>query len=124
MKTVDITKYLKNTLELTNLFPNIIMDDKDNTGLFGYSSDQDAYVPVGSTKYQFLTAASSKETAEDISNNIMQKLYELTYPFVLDDMSIVGLDILNMTPLYIGKDEKNRFLFSFNINLYLQKNKL
>lgn len=121
MKTVDLTKYLKQQLGLSDLYPNVVLGDKDCTGLFGYSSDQDAYVPVGNTKYQFYTVASSKENAEDISNNIMQKLKELTYPFILDDMFIVGLDILNMTPLYIGKDENNRFIFSFNINLHLQK---
>lgn len=122
MQTVDFTKYLKTQLNITDLYPNLLLDEKDNTGVFIYSSEQDTYNKLqGTIKYQFLTAAVNKEEAERISYNILQKVKTLKNGFVLSDSYIQGIVVQNMMPIYIGRDETKRYLFSFNIEVFIQQ---
>lgn len=122
MQTVDFTKYLKAQLNITDLYPNLLLDDKDNTGVFIYGSEQDAYnVLQGTIKYQFLTAAISKEEAEKRSYSILQKVKTIDNGFALEDTLIQGILVNNMMPIYIGRDETKRYLFSFNIEVFIQQ---
>lgn len=122
MQTVDFTKYLKEQFNITDLYPNRLLDEKDNTGVFVYSSEQDVYNELqGMIKYQFLTAASSKEEAERMSCHILQKVKTLKNGFALSDSYIQGIVVHNMMPIYIGRDETKRYLFSFNIEVFIQQ---
>lgn len=122
MKTVDFTKYLKTHFNITDLYPNLLLDDKTSTGVFVYSSEQDIYNELqGTIKYQFLTAAVSKEESESISYNILQKVKTLKNGFALSDSYIQGIVVQNMMPIYIGRDEIKRYLFSFNIEVFIQQ---
>lgn len=122
MQTVDFTKYLKQQLNITDLYPNLLLDDKDNTGVFVYSSEQDTYNKLqGTVKYQFLTAAVSKEEAEKINYDILQKVKTIESGFAVSDSYIQGMIINNMMPIYIGRDEIKRYLFSFNIEVFIEQ---
>lgn len=120
MKTLDFTKALKQLLTLDKLYPNTIPDEDLSTGVFIYDSESSNYVNRGEIHYQFLTSGTDRNACESKSSDILVKLNTLIFPLVINNTVIEGLIIKQFEPIYIGFD-KNKYLFSFNLTLFIEK---
>lgn len=126
MTSKDFTNKLKE-LGLTNVYPNNIPTGKNATGVYIYNSNANQYLTSGRINFQFLTANLDLNACESESISIIEwllsnsNLLEFTQ---INDYVIYGLNIQQLSPMYIGLDNEKRYQFSFNIELTIKKVKL
>lgn len=122
MNTVEFTKSFKLATGLTDIYPNILPDDKTScTGVFTYGGTADRYLATGKQKLQFLIANIDRQIAESNANSIMMLFREnIMLNQEVESQTILNIDLLQLTPMYVGKDEQSRYRFSFNIEIQIK----
>ncbi|MCS0827385.1 minor capsid protein [Cytobacillus firmus] len=75
---------------------------------------------VGTAQLQVIIRSTHPEKAELIATTMMKSVDNLT-SFNIGDNRIIQLSVTNPFPLFVGKDENNRFKYSFDVKVLLEK---
>lgn len=121
MKTLDLTKALKKELLLDKLYPNITPDEDLATGVYLYGSESTSYVPRGTMQFQFITSGKDRNACEQRSLMLLEKINALTFPLQVENTIIEGVRVNQISPIYVGLDANNNYLFSFNTLFFIEK---
>lgn len=119
--TLDFTKTIKDLLHLSNVYPNNMPDNQEiNTGVYLYDSYNDKYSHTNQISFQFLTSGADRNLTEARASELLKALH-FNFPLQIADTLLVGNHLLQTQPIYVGTDETNKYLFSFNMIFFIQE---
>lgn len=121
MNTIEFTKAYKAATGFTDIFPNTIPSESQScTGVYTYGGTAERYLATGTQKFQFLSVSTDRQAAELTSNKLMKAFMQgVMINQDVDDNKIHDITLLQLAPMYIGKDDLQRYQFSFNIEVQI-----
>lgn len=125
MRTTELANKIKTYLDIP-IFPDILtFTDKSYThGVYAYNNRNNSRIDavIGDIYFQFITASDSYVESENECINLLNWFNQkLLINELVDNYKILSQEVLNITPRYIGKTDDNKYQFSFNIRMYVNK---
>jgi hypothetical protein len=115
MKVFDLKLYMEAQVVFKYVVNQFHTQAPDNCCAVLLGSNGRSLREVGSLQFQFLVRSSDPELAEKIAFEIHGHFNNKS-DFVIGDTKIVMTIGQTTVPLYTGVDEKNRTIYSVNIN--------
>lgn len=121
MNTIEFTKAYKAITGFSDIFPNIVPSESQLcTGVYTYGGTADRYLATGTQKFQFMSVGTDRQLTEATSNKLMKSFMQgILINQEVDGSRIQDINLLQLAPMYIGKDEQGRYQFSFNIEVQI-----
>lgn len=119
---MDFVDFAEATSGLTFFPHSFPMDtDKDEVGvvklmpMYGISKGG-----VGTAQLQIIIRSTHPEKAEKYATDFLKSVNNKT-SFFIGETRVISLSVNNPFPLFIGKDEHNRYKYSLDIKILLEK---